>query len=84
MEHSRTYKEISARLGSAVRSDATPKTFAKPEDIAVGDWVQWVADGHIEAYGGIRRISGNKVVIASAEGLVTAPISEVKLVRKAR
>lgn len=78
MHRSDTYRTISARLGSAA------KTVMAASSLEVGDWVQWVVDGHIEAYGAIRRMSGNKATIASAEGMVTAPTSELKLVRKAR
>jgi len=77
MERSDTYKMIAARLNMGDKPSSA-------QDLEVGDWVQWISGGQIEAYGAIRRISGNKVVIASAEGMVTAPVSELKFIRKAR
>ena len=78
MERSETYRMIAARLGSAVNSAKDATAFE------VGDWVQWIPHGMIEAYGGIRSIANGKAKIASAEGLVTAPLDELRLVRKAR
>lgn len=78
MHRSDTYKAIAQRLGNIV----TAKTlFAKFE---VGDWVNVTYAGHIEAYGWITKITGNRATVASAEGNVTAPLSELTLVRKGK
>lgn len=78
MNRSETYKAIAQRLGPVI---ADKETFSQ---FSVGDWVTVVYDGHIEGYGAITRIIGSKAVVASAEGNITAPISNLKLVRKAR